>query len=40
MKNKERNEKIKEAIEDLVRNDVGRFMYEHKNKKLIDSLAD
>lgn len=40
MENKESKEEIKVIIESLVRNDVVRFMYDHKNKKLIDSLAD
>lgn len=27
-------------IEDIVKEDLNRFIYTHKNKKLIDSLAD
>ncbi len=34
------NEKIKKEIEDLVRRDAYKFIYENKNKKLIDALAD
>ena len=29
-----------QKMEDIVREDLNRFIYAHNNKKLIDSLAD
>ena len=34
------NEEKKELLEELVKDELHRFLYEHNNKKLIDSLAD
>ncbi len=34
------NEEKERLLEELVKDELRRFLYEHNNKKLIDSLAD
>jgi len=34
------NEEKRKLLEKIVKDDLHRFLYEHNNKKLIDSLAD
>lgn len=40
MKKEISNQYAKELIQELVKNDALRFIYDHKNKKLMDALND